>query len=237
MSESRWKKKVYHLVSGATNALNKIVVRRRLPYRTLARPRASRQHEPPVIRRPLLGLRTDADDFHSSRTSIRWRGSGGSSPRSTRLTISVSAAFAGVRMPISSPLRAISPLMKSISVRRPFTMSWPIDGRCSPPPPPPRDLAEWRSLFRRSDIKFATLPRLDDVVNDPQMRAANAVVKFDYPGANGLETVNSPVFVSGVEKRKPTAAPEVGEHTREVLQQLGYSADEIESIINHSGHR
>jgi crotonobetainyl-CoA:carnitine CoA-transferase CaiB-like acyl-CoA transferase len=86
-----------------------------------------------------------------------------------------------------------------------------------------RDLAEWRLLFRRSDIKFAPLPRLDDVVNDPQMRAANAVVKFDYPGANGLETVNSPVFVSGVEKRKPTAAPEVGEHTREVLQQLGYS--------------
>src|SRR5229473_6914990 len=94
-----------------------------------------------------------------------------------------------------------------------------------------RDLAEWRSLFRRSDIKFATLPRLDDVVNDQQMRAANAVVKFDYPGADGLETVNSPVFVSGAEKRKPTAAPEVGEHTREVLQQLGYSADEIESII------
>jgi len=100
-----------------------------------------------------------------------------------------------------------------------------------------RDLSEWRSLFRRSDIKFAPLPRLDDVVNDQQMRAANAVVKFDYPGANGLETVNSPVFVSGVEKRKPTAAPEVGEHTREVLQELGYSADEIESIINYSGHR
>jgi crotonobetainyl-CoA:carnitine CoA-transferase CaiB-like acyl-CoA transferase len=100
-----------------------------------------------------------------------------------------------------------------------------------------RDLAEWRLLFRRSDIKFAPLPRLDDVVNDPQLRAANAVVKFDYPGADGLETVNSPVFVSGVEKRKPTAAPEVGEHTREVLQQLGYGRDEIESIINHSGHR
>jgi crotonobetainyl-CoA:carnitine CoA-transferase CaiB-like acyl-CoA transferase len=100
-----------------------------------------------------------------------------------------------------------------------------------------RDLAEWRLLFRRSDIKFAPLPRLDDVVNDPQLRAANAVVKFDYPAANGLETVNSPVFVSGVEKRKPTAAPEVGEHTREVLQQLGYAPHEIESIINHSGHR
>jgi len=100
-----------------------------------------------------------------------------------------------------------------------------------------RDLTEWRSLFRHNDIKFAPLPRLDDVVLDPQLRAANAVVELDYPGVGRLETVNSPVFVSGVEKRKPTPAPEVGAHTRDVLQQLGYSQDEIESIMRNSGQR
>jgi len=100
-----------------------------------------------------------------------------------------------------------------------------------------RDLAEWRSLFRRSDIKFAPLPRLDDVVRDPQLRAANAVIDLDYPGVGRLETVNSPVFVSGVEKRKPTPAPEVGAHTREVLEQLGYSRDQIESIIRNAPQR
>ena len=63
------------------------------------------------------------------------------------------------------------------------------------------------------------------------MRAAEAFVKMDYPGVGVLETVNSPLFVSGVEKRKPTAAAEVGDHTREVLQELGYSADAIESIV------
>lgn len=58
-----------------------------------------------------------------SRRSMRCFGSGFSSPFSTRFTISVSAAFAGVGMPISSPLRTIRPLRNSISVRRPFTMS------------------------------------------------------------------------------------------------------------------
>jgi crotonobetainyl-CoA:carnitine CoA-transferase CaiB-like acyl-CoA transferase len=100
-----------------------------------------------------------------------------------------------------------------------------------------RDLTEWRSLFRSNDIKFAPLPRLDDVVLDPQLRAASAVVELDYPGVGRLETVNSPVFVSGVEKRKPTPAPEVGADTRDVLQQLGYSPDEIESIMRNSGQR
>jgi crotonobetainyl-CoA:carnitine CoA-transferase CaiB-like acyl-CoA transferase len=98
-----------------------------------------------------------------------------------------------------------------------------------------RDLAEWRPIFKRNDIKFAPLPKLDDVVNDPQMRAAEAFIEFDYPGVGLLETVNSPVFVSGVEKRKPTAAPEVGAHTREILHELGYSAEAIEALLRKSG--
>ena len=100
-----------------------------------------------------------------------------------------------------------------------------------------RDLAQWRTIFKSNDIKWAPLPKLDDVVKDPQMRAAQAFIKMDHPGAGVLETVNSPLFVSGVEKRKPTAAAEVGAHTCEVLQELGYSADAIESIIRDSAQR
>jgi len=58
-----------------------------------------------------------------SRRSIRCLGSACNSPFSTRLTMSVSAALAGVGRPISSPLRTMNPFRNSISVRRPFTMS------------------------------------------------------------------------------------------------------------------
>jgi formyl-CoA transferase len=63
------------------------------------------------------------------------------------------------------------------------------------------------------------------------MRASGAFIKMDYPGHGVLETVNSPVFIDGFEKRKPTAAPEVGQHTREVLRDLGYSDDQVEAMI------
>jgi crotonobetainyl-CoA:carnitine CoA-transferase CaiB-like acyl-CoA transferase len=93
-----------------------------------------------------------------------------------------------------------------------------------------RDLAQWADVFKRSDIKWAPLPRLEDVVKDPQMRAAEAIIALDHPLAGHIETVNSPLFLSGESKRQPSAAPEVGAHTREILEELGYSGAEIEAL-------
>ena len=86
-------------------------------------------------------------------------------------------------------------------------------------------------MFRRYDIKWAPLPLLEEVVNDPQMRAAGAFVELDYPGHGTIETINSPVFVEGSGKRKPEAAPELGANTREVLRTLAYSDDAIDDMI------
>jgi crotonobetainyl-CoA:carnitine CoA-transferase CaiB-like acyl-CoA transferase len=97
------------------------------------------------------------------------------------------------------------------------------------------DLAHWAEVFKRSDIKWAPLPRLDDVVKDPQMRAAQAIIGLDHPLAGRIETVNSPVFVSGESKRTPSAAPEVGAHTREILEELGYGRGEIEALLRGAG--
>ena len=96
-----------------------------------------------------------------------------------------------------------------------------------------RDLDEWRVLFKQSDIKWAPLPLRDEVVEDPQMRAAGAFVEMDYPGHGKLTTINSPIFTSAGDKRTPTAAPQLGDHTRAVLQDLGYSEEAIAALIQN----
>src|SRR6266481_2708830 len=84
------------------------------------------------------------------------RGSWLSSLRSTRLTMSVSTALALHERPTFSPSRTTKPLRNSISVRRPFCMSWPIDGRCA-------EEVRWPSLKRcSSQTRLAALARLGD---------------------------------------------------------------------------
>jgi crotonobetainyl-CoA:carnitine CoA-transferase CaiB-like acyl-CoA transferase len=63
------------------------------------------------------------------------------------------------------------------------------------------------------------------------MRSCGAIIDFDRPGHGSIETVDSPIFVAGSEKRKPQEPPQLGADTRGVLREAGFSESEIERMI------
>ena len=85
-----------------------------------------------------------------------------------------------------------------------------------------KDWPEWRGILEAHRITFGPMARITEPGDDRQMVAAETIVPLEIPERPGMRTVMSPIQVSGQSKVPPRRAPELGEHTREVLRSVGY---------------
>lgn len=90
-----------------------------------------------------------------------------------------------------------------------------------------RTLKEWTERLRAFDVTFGPVVEMHEIFDDEQAKANGVFVPF---ADSDLMTVTSPFWVDGFEKPNPRPAPKVGEHTEEILSQLGYSAEKQEAL-------
>ena len=92
-----------------------------------------------------------------------------------------------------------------------------------------RTLAEWRPILDRFTGEWTVVQEPAEVHDDPQVRANGYVAGVDTGRGSTLPMVTSPVQFDGA-PGAPTRAPEAGEHTEEVLIDLGLSWDDIAAL-------
>lgn len=91
-----------------------------------------------------------------------------------------------------------------------------------------RPLAEWGPIFDREDVWWAPVQEAHDTVHDPQCHAAGGFVAVpDVDGGDDVTMVATPADFHGTPGRPRAGAPEHGQHTEEVLLELGHDWDEI----------
>ena len=90
--------------------------------------------------------------------------------------------------------------------------------------------AEWVARFEKAQIAAGPIYEFDEVFEDPQVRHLGVVAEMDQPGYGRLRMVSFPVRASATPARLTRPAPLLGEHTSEVLAELGMSTAEIQRL-------
>jgi crotonobetainyl-CoA:carnitine CoA-transferase CaiB-like acyl-CoA transferase len=81
-------------------------------------------------------------------------------------------------------------------------------------------------------IPFAPLRRPDQLVDDPHLNASDQWIATPLPGRPPAKLPKMPVRSSAYEFGLRRPAPQLGEHTREVLQEFGLSKDDIDALAS-----
>jgi crotonobetainyl-CoA:carnitine CoA-transferase CaiB-like acyl-CoA transferase len=93
-----------------------------------------------------------------------------------------------------------------------------------------RSSAEWIREFEAAGVPVGPVNRIGEMLADPQVLAREMVVEVDHPRAGRTKALGLPIKFSETPGEITRAAPLLGQHTREVLAGLGYSAAEIERL-------
>jgi crotonobetainyl-CoA:carnitine CoA-transferase CaiB-like acyl-CoA transferase len=93
-----------------------------------------------------------------------------------------------------------------------------------------RTTEEWLAALEQADIPVQRMNSLADIMRDPHLNAIGYFRPIEHPSEGKLVSMKVPSEWSGTQPEVRRHAPRLGEHTREVLREAGYSDAQIDGL-------
>lgn len=92
-----------------------------------------------------------------------------------------------------------------------------------------RTVAEWVEYLNGAGVPCGPIYNIKQVFDDPQIKHQEMELEVEQPSGR-VKVLGFPVKMSETPAKIRRSAPQLGEHTEEVLKELGYSAEDIEAL-------
>lgn len=89
----------------------------------------------------------------------------------------------------------------------------------------------WLARMEKAQLPAGPVNDILQMHEDPQAIARDMIVDVEHATAGAVKTIGHPVKYSRTPAKVDQAAPVLGQHSREVLGEIGYDADQIEALI------
>ena len=91
-------------------------------------------------------------------------------------------------------------------------------------------MSHWYDVFSGLNVTFGAVSSPEAVIDDPQLKENGVIVPLEGAGGKLTATISSPFAVRGVSKMPAKRGPDLGEHSEEVLLELGFSGNQISQL-------
>lgn len=96
-----------------------------------------------------------------------------------------------------------------------------------------RSTDEWLDLLRSAGVPCSPINTLDQALEHPQVQSRSLFVETDHPVLGPMKNVGYPVKFNNQPRQASRHAPLLGEHTKEVLTEMGLSHERIDELLKH----
>ena len=93
-----------------------------------------------------------------------------------------------------------------------------------------KELSEWSALLEEADLPFEKLQTVNDILDCEQAWANRYLFKTRYSNGNEGILVDTPVRFETMGIKEYMPAPKLGEHSAHILENMGYTADQISEL-------
>jgi crotonobetainyl-CoA:carnitine CoA-transferase CaiB-like acyl-CoA transferase len=79
---------------------------------------------------------------------------------------------------------------------------------------------EWGALLDQNDVPFAPVLNIEEVMSDPQIQELGTFYQVNHPTEGEVWGIHPPLLFDGERLGRVSAPPTLGEHTKEVIDEL-----------------